>query len=98
MIYIFNLRDKSTDNCIYALGGYDSTNYQNSVERLDPREGKWLSMPNMSTRRSSCGVAAVDCLLYCIGGNDGTMCMASGERFDTRRNTWEAIAPMHSRR
>lgn len=80
------------DNCIYSLGGFDSTNYQvffsnngilvksksklichqESVERFDPRVGRWTPVPNMTSRRSSCGVAALDGSLYCIGGNDGT--------------------------
>lgn len=66
------------DNCIYALGGFDSSNYQASVEKLDPRVGRWMAVPSMTSRRSSCGVAALDGNLYCIGGNDGTMCMNSG--------------------
>jgi kelch-like protein 17 (actinfilin) len=52
----------------------------------------------MSSRRSSCGVAAIENFLYCVGGNDGTMCLATAERFNTRRNVWEPIASMHSRR
>lgn len=56
------------DNCIYAVGGFDSTNYQASVERFDPRVGEWTPVPNMTSRRSSCGVAALDGDLYCIGG------------------------------
>lgn len=86
------------DNCVYALGGFDSTNYQASVERFDPRMGRWCPVPSMSSRRSSCGVAPLDGALYCIGGNDGTMCMSSGERFNIRRNAWEPISSMHSRR
>lgn len=31
------------DNCIYALGGFDSSNYQSSVERFDARIGSWHS-------------------------------------------------------
>lgn len=88
----------SLDNCIYALGGFDSSNYQATVERLDPRAGRWDPVPSMSSRRSSCGVAALDGMLYCVGGNDGTMCMSSGERFNARRQAWEPIAAMHSRR
>lgn len=102
------------ESCIYALGGFDSTNYQASVERFDPRIGSWSPVPSMSTRRSSCGVAALDGHLYCIGGkccgyftwqslifvvgNDGTMCMSNGERFNVRRNAWEPITSMHNRR
>lgn len=37
-------------NCIYALGGFDSSNYQSSVERYDPRIGHWMAMPPMTSR------------------------------------------------
>ena len=66
---------KISDNCIYALGGFDSTNYLSSVERLDPRMGKWLFLPSMTSSRLSCGVVAMNSLLYCVVGNDGTMCL-----------------------
>ncbi len=29
------------NNSIFVSGGYDGTQYLRSVERLDPREGKW---------------------------------------------------------
>ena len=41
----YELRVAVLDNCLFALGGFDSTNYQSSVERLDPRVGKWVSVP-----------------------------------------------------
>ena len=69
------------------------------MERLDPRMGRWMSVPSMASRRSSAGVAVPnDGYLYCVGGNDGTMCLATGERYNPRRNVWEPIASMHSRR
>ncbi len=68
------------------------------MEKLDPRMGKWMPVPAMSSRRSSSGVAGLDGYLYCVGGNDGTMCLSSGEKFNPRRNVWEPIASMHSRR
>lgn len=30
------------NNSIYVSGGYDGQSYLRSVERLDPREGKWM--------------------------------------------------------
>lgn len=35
-------------NCIYAVGGFDGYFYLSSVERFDPREGKWteVRLPN----------------------------------------------------
>ena len=44
----YELRVAVLDNCLFALGGFDSTNYQSSVERLDPRVGKWVSVPRWS--------------------------------------------------
>lgn len=32
------------NNSIYVSGGYDGTQYLRSVERLDPREGKWQTV------------------------------------------------------
>lgn len=112
------------DHCIYSIGGYDSTQFHCSVERVsttisrnfpsrhfniwinaripfqqfDPRVGRWSTVPSMSSKRSSVGVATLDGELFCVGGNDGTMCMASGERFNARRNSWEPIAAMETRR
>lgn len=44
------IRNSILDNCIYALGGFDSSNYQSSGERFDPRVGTWHSMPSMGSR------------------------------------------------
>ena len=44
-----HLSPVTPDSCIYALGGFDSTNYQSTVERLDPRMGKWLSVPRWNS-------------------------------------------------
>ncbi len=41
------------------------------------RIGKWMAVPALASRRSSCGVAAVEGMLYCVGGNDGTMCLGT---------------------
>lgn len=33
--------------------------------------GKWQSVPALSQRRSSTGLASLDGNLYCVGGSDG---------------------------
>ena len=45
------------------------------------RMGKWMAVPSLASRRSSCGVTAQDGYLYCVGGNDGTMCLGKHEYF-----------------
>ena len=40
------------DGVLYCVGGYDGNRILNSIERLDPRTGRWTSLAPMSTRRS----------------------------------------------
>ncbi|VDL75730.1 unnamed protein product [Nippostrongylus brasiliensis] len=35
---------------------------------LDPRQGQWIALPSMTTRRSSVGLAAVNGLMLCDDG------------------------------
>lgn len=60
--------------------------------------GRWQSVPALSQRRSSAGVAALEGNLYCVGGSDGSSVLSSAEKFDPRRLRWETIASMNSRR
>ena len=52
----WNLR---VEGSVWAVGGLDQSNALAAVERLDPREGKWVSVPPLSQRRSSSGLAAL---------------------------------------
>ncbi len=36
----FALGGAAIDSALYAVGGYDGETYLNTVERLDPREGR----------------------------------------------------------
>ena len=37
----FTVAAAELGGCIYATGGYDSEQYVATVERFDPREGRW---------------------------------------------------------
>ena len=37
----FTVAAAELSGCIYATGGYDSEQYLSTVERYDPREGRW---------------------------------------------------------
>ena len=69
------------------VGGFDGTNQLRSVERFNPRTGRWkkvafcyqwkrreepLQVRSMSTARSGVAAAALDGALYVVGGWDGT--------------------------
>jgi len=47
------------DGSVWAVGGLDSNVALNVVERMDPREGKWVPVPSLSQKRSSAGLAAL---------------------------------------
>ncbi|VDL76267.1 unnamed protein product [Nippostrongylus brasiliensis] len=68
------------------------------TELLDPRQGKWISVPSMINNRSFCGLAAVNGLLYAVGGNSGNETLNSVEVYDPRACRWTAAQPMLKKR
>jgi len=66
-----------------------------SAERYDPREGFWVRLPSMSTRRGCHALTVLGDALYAMGGYDGDKMVASIEIFDPRLNTWRMGDPMN---
>lgn len=40
------------DGILYSVGGYDGDAILNTVERYDPRTGRWTAVAPMGTQRS----------------------------------------------
>ena len=57
-----------------------------TVEYLDLEQGKWLSIENMLSRRSTLGVAVFNGELYAVGGFDGTTGLDSVEKYSLGRS------------
>ena len=84
---------------IYVVGGFDGANQLRSVERFNPRTGRWkkvafllpiwkrrekpLQVRSMSTARSGVAAAALDGALFVVGGWDGTRRLRTGEVINT---------------
>ena len=79
---------------IYVVGGFDGANQLRSVERFNPRTGRWkkvvfcyhcigreepLQVRSMHTARSGVAAAALDGSLFVVGGWDGTRRLRTGE-------------------
>ena len=80
---------------IYVVGGFDGANQLRSVERFNPRTGRWkkvalatnrreggncnLQVRSMGTARSGVAAAALDGSLFVVGGWDGTKRLRTGE-------------------
>lgn len=48
------------DKKIYAMGGFDGTNRQNTAERYDPSTNQWSIIAPMSQQRSDASAATLN--------------------------------------
>lgn len=79
------------DNLIVAVGGCARSVDLQSVEALDPRQDRWMSLPAMAASRSSHVVVNFGGLLYAIGGyggKDSPEYLNTVEVYDPRANRW----------
>jgi len=60
----------AVDDRIYAIGGYDSSNwrYSDVNERYDPKTDSWTTLTPMPTPRAGLAIAEYQGKIYCIGG------------------------------
>lgn len=55
------------DGKIYALGGYDGQNRQNTAERYDPKTNQWTMIAPMSVQRSDANACTLNGKVYITG-------------------------------
>jgi hypothetical protein len=82
---------------LYAYGGYpDAVSFDpvaGTLQRFDPRSGRWTLLPPSPTPRAAAAPAAGGGRLYAIGGADGPA-MATLEIYDIATRRWQAGPPM----
>ncbi|KAJ8533900.1 hypothetical protein K7X08_007224 [Anisodus acutangulus] len=78
----FSLAAAELNGALYAVGGYDVSNYLATAERCDPREHSWTKIKSMSSSRGCLALAVLDGKLYAIGGYDGSTMVPSTEIYD----------------
>ncbi|KAK4345645.1 hypothetical protein RND71_035821 [Anisodus tanguticus] len=78
----FSLAAAELNGALYAVGGYDVSNYLATAERFDPREHSWTKIKSMSSSRGCHALAVLDGKLYAIGGYDGSTMVPSTEIYD----------------
>lgn len=77
---------------LYAIGGFNSTGYLESVERYSPTNNSWSSVTAMNAKRANPGVGILNDKLYVIGGqNNNGDDMQSVEFYDTATNKWTMV-------
>ncbi|XGW15055.1 hypothetical protein V3C99_000939 [Haemonchus contortus] len=83
------------DGCLYAVGGVHNHAVLDTVERFDPRVGRWEDVCSMSTPRYNHGSAVLHGQFYAVGGcNENFNHLSSAEKFDLRANKWTPVADM----
>ena len=82
------------NGCLYAIGGYDGDKALNSVEKFDPKDGKWRMVAEMPSRREDLSHA---CVVYnnnivVMGGVDdnGTV-LATGAMYSPDTDKWRPM-------
>lgn len=80
--------------CLYAIGGYNGDRALKSVERFDPKEGKWRTMADMDIRREdlSHSCAVYNNNIVVMGGvDDDEKPLASGSMYNPATDNWRPM-------
>uniref|UniRef100_A0AC35U2C7 F-box/kelch-repeat protein n=1 Tax=Rhabditophanes sp. KR3021 TaxID=114890 RepID=A0AC35U2C7_9BILA len=85
-----NSRPFIVDEIIYAVGDYDSNNFQ----RFDPREGKWSFLANIPNKTSFTALSVFGHTITCSGG-EGTESLC--QVYDIRNDKWDELANLTNR-
>jgi hypothetical protein len=99
----FSTAAAALEGSIFCAGGFNGLSYLSSVERLDPREGRWEAVPSMARARGAHAAAAAHGRFFALGGFDGVAVQPRPERngflgvvesYDVRAGRWERAEPM----
>uniref|UniRef100_A0A669CLB9 Influenza virus NS1A binding protein a n=1 Tax=Oreochromis niloticus TaxID=8128 RepID=A0A669CLB9_ORENI len=86
------------DGFMYAIGGAESWNCLNTVERYNPENNTWTLIAPMNVARRGAAVAVHAGKLFVVGGFDGTHALRCVEMYDPARNDWKMLGSMTSSR
>ena len=81
--------------CIFVIGGVGADGkVMSSVEKYDPRSGKWQNIAALSVGRMWLGAALLNDVIYVVGGSDEATRLNSVERYAPSQNKWLTSTPM----
>ena len=75
-------------------GGFNGTEYYNSVRYFEPEEKRWHDAAPMYTPRCYVSTALLNDFIYACGGYDGRWRLSTVERFHPPTNQWTKVASM----
>ena len=93
-----SLTSVEVDGKIYCIGGYNGSEFLNTVEIYDIATNTWTTGTSMPTQRASLTSVEVDGKIYCIGEWNGSSYQNTVEIYDIATNTWTTGTSMPTSR
>ncbi|XP_077290676.1 kelch-like protein 4 [Arctopsyche grandis] len=83
---------------VYAMGGWDGSNYSEIVERWDPAKRTWEYVAAMPYKRMLSSAAVLNDTLYVVGGRDEFAALDTAVSYNATTNKWKRCATMKEKR
>merc|ERR1719230_1488696 len=83
---------------VYAIGGWDGTEWTQSVEKYNYKEGTWEECASTKTRRFGGTACVLDGYTYAVGGWGRETALQRVERFDLNKKAWQYVPSMDTKR
>ena len=95
-----HLAAASDGRFVYAVGGRNLDAGKNSaaLERYDPVEDSWKTLPDMPEALGGLGAAFVDGRIVATGGETATDVLGTTFVYDIRKGRWSEAAPLRTPR
>jgi hypothetical protein len=91
--------------CLYAVGGFDGSNFVGTLEAYSPKSNIWTTLPSMPTPRLRLGAAAAPCpqgvkgtCLFAVGGQSDGLGLRFLEAYSPKSNSWLTLPSMPTAR
>lgn len=82
------------DGFLYVFGGWNGTDYLDTVYEYNPRLDSWRPLPPMPQPRAFTTGGAIGGQLYVVGGSDGQKELADCTFFDPLTVAWQSCPDM----
>ncbi|EFO20936.1 hypothetical protein LOAG_07553 [Loa loa] len=85
-------------NKLYVIGGFEGSQYFNTVRCYDGETKKWHELAPMHHARCYISACEINGTIIVAGGSDGRLRLRTAEVYDARKNQWTKIRNMVQRR
>ncbi|VDM93260.1 unnamed protein product, partial [Litomosoides sigmodontis] len=83
---------------LYIIGGFEGTQYFNTVRCYDGETKEWLELAPMHYARCYVSACEINGTIIVAGGSDGRSRLRTAETYDASKNQWTKIRSMVQRR